>query len=72
VVLSVVQGVPGWTAAEIANSLKLYYGWGPVEVRRRLYDLSRQTPPLVRRGEPRKCRVAGNLQSTWWPIEATS
>jgi hypothetical protein len=62
-----IQDLIAWWASRDDDNVWI----DTVEVRRRLYDLSRQTPPLVRRGEPRKCRVAGNLQSTWWPIERT-
>ena len=59
--LNAVAAMPGSTAWELAG--------GNVTLR---YLYNRRLPELVmngvvRRGEPRACRITGTEQTTWWP-----
>jgi len=59
--LNTVAAMPGSTAWELAG--------GNVTLR---YLYNRRLPELVmkgvvRRGEPRACRITGTEQTTWWP-----
>lgn len=60
--LNTVRAMPGKTAREYGDTS---YNEGIFH--RRLVELERKG--LVRRGEPRKCRISGRQAHTWYPTE---
>jgi len=63
IVLDGVKCCPGGTHSEIAAGTPL--DW--LQVARRLSELERAG--LVRKGEPRICRVKGSRCTTWWTTQ---
>ena len=68
-VLQLVRDNPGFTAVELDERQGGLYC---EQVTR--HEISRRLPELrkagrVRNGEPRKCRVSGSKQLTWYAVE---
>ena len=64
-VFAVLQKFRGRTAAELHASNLLGMRMDCISVRRRLWDLERRG--MARKGEQRKCKIAGTLAVTWYP-----
>lgn len=65
-ILEMVRQNAGRTAQELA-ALDPEPGFDRYVYGRRLSELAEAVPPLVKRGEARKCCVTGIKVTTWWP-----
>ena len=58
--LHLIKSNPGRTAKELEQIRSLHDG----QVRKRLAEMERKH--MIRRGEPRRCKVTGRRATTWW------
>jgi len=58
--LHLIKSNPGRTAKELEQIRSLDDG----KVRKRLAEMERNN--MIRRGEPRRCKVTGRRATTWW------
>ena len=65
-ILAMVRKLPGRTAQEYA-ALDPDAAFDRYVYGRRLPELAEAVPPLVKRGEKRKCTVTKIEVNTWWP-----